>query len=79
MGRDGLLVTPRGGMIDPLLEGALEVRHAFGATSESHLLAQVVPAFPADAALPARDADLEGDPVANSEARHLRSDGHDDA
>ncbi len=69
-------MAPHGWVVDPLLEGALEVRDALGTTPETHLLAEVVAAFPADAALSARDADLQCHTIANPEARHLGADGH---
>jgi hypothetical protein len=43
------------------------MRYAFGTTPESHFFAQVVAAFSANAAFSARNADLEGDSIANSE------------
>jgi hypothetical protein len=53
-----LLVTPRGRMVDSVLERALEMGHRFGAAPESHPLAKIVPSLAADDALPTRDADL---------------------
>lgn len=75
------LMTPNSRVIYPLLEGALEVRDALGAAPEPHLPAEVVPAPPADGALAARDADLEGHAVAHRERPdgHLRADSHHDA
>lgn len=49
---------------------------AFCAASESHLLAQVVTASPADAALSARNADFEGNSVPNCKARDLRANSN---
>ncbi len=72
-------MTPHGWVVDSLLQGALEVRDAFGATPEAHLLAEVVSTSPADSALAAGDADLERDPVVDLEAHDLGADGHDDA
>jgi hypothetical protein len=63
-------------MIDPLLEGALIVRDALRAASEAHLLAEIVPSFPADVALQTRNADLECHPVSKSEAIDPRADGN---
>lgn len=78
-GCKNVLMAPDRRMIYPLLKSPLEVRNALGATPESHLLAQIIPPFPADATLTARDTNLEGDTVPNSEAANLRPDGHDRA
>lgn len=72
-------MTPRGRVVDPLLQRSLEVRKALGAAAEAHLLAEVIPAPPADAAVAARHADLEGHAVAEAEAAHLRAYGDDHA
>lgn len=60
-------------MIYSFLQSSLKVRYTLCAASESHLLAQIVPAFPADCALSARNADLEGNSVTNGKARDLRA------
>lgn len=61
-------MTPNRRVVDPLLQRALEVRHALGAAPEPHPLAEVVPALAADAApAAARDAHLEGDAVPHGE------------
>lgn len=73
------LVTPDRRVVYPLLQRALEVRHALRAAPEPHLLAEVVPAPPADAAPAARDAHLQGHAVPYLEPAHLGADGRHDA
>ena len=75
----GLLVTPDGRMVYPVLERALEMREALRTTPEPHFLAEIVAAFPADAALSTRDAHLQRHPITKLEAAHLRADGNDSA
>jgi hypothetical protein len=55
------------------------MRYAFGTTPKSHFFAQVVAASSANAALSARDADLECDSITNSEIGNLGADGSNDA
>lgn len=74
----GLLVAPDGGMVNPLLQSSLEVRDALRTASEPHLLAEVVPPFPTDAALTAWYAHLERNSVANAEAIDLWPNGNYD-
>lgn len=71
------LVAPLSWVVDPLLQRALEVWEALCAAPEAHFLAEVVPPFPADSALAARDADLEGYAIAEGKAAHVRTDGND--
>lgn len=71
------LVTPDGWVVYPFLESALKVRYGFGTASKPHLLAQVIPALPADAALAAWDPNFEGHAVAQPEARNLWPNGDD--
>ncbi len=65
-----VLVTPYRRMIYPLLQGSLKVRHALRTTPEPHLLAQVIPAVPADAAVAAGDAYFQRHSVSYLEAGH---------
>jgi hypothetical protein len=65
-------------MVDPLLQSTLEMRHALRTTSKSHLLAEIIPSFPADCALTARNADFESDTVADVEAIDGWADSYDD-
>lgn len=62
-------------MVDPLLECPLVVRIALRTTPETQLLAEVIPAFAADGALPACNAHLQGNSVSYLEPSHLWSDG----
>ena len=55
------------------------MRHALRTTPESHLLAEIIPSFSADAALATRYAHLERHSVTNTEAIDLWSDRHDDS
>lgn len=73
--RSNLLVAPDSRVVYPLLEGPLEMRKRLRAAPEPHLLAKVVPAFPAYATLPARDSDFQCYAVTNSESAHLRANG----
>lgn len=52
------------------------MRNTLCATPEPHLLAEVIPAFPADGTLTTWEADLEGNPVADAETVHLGTKGH---
>ncbi len=63
-------------MIDPLLKSSLEVRHALGATSEFHLLAKIIPPFPAYSTLTTRNANFERNTVSDRKARNLWPNGH---
>lgn len=55
-------------MVNPLLQCPLEMGYALCATPKPHLLAEVIPPFPADSALAAGNADLQSDAVADVEA-----------
>jgi len=77
--RGNILVAPDGRVVYLLLQSPLEVGNRFGATPESHLLAEIISALPADAALAAGDADLEGNTVAEVKARDLRANGDNDS
>lgn len=70
-------MAPNCWVIYPLLKGSLEVRNTLGATPKSHPLAQVIPAFPADATLAAGYTNFQSNTVTDSEAADLRPDGHD--
>lgn len=70
-------MTPHGWVVDLLLQRTLEMGKALCAAPESHLLAQVIPPFSANVALPTRYTDLKGHTITNSEAAHLRADGND--
>jgi hypothetical protein len=50
--------------------------HALCATPESHLLAEIIPTFPADSALPTWDSHFECDSITNMKAIDLRSNAH---
>lgn len=69
-------MTPFCRMIYPLLQRPLEMRYAFGTTPKSHLFAQVVAAFSANAAFSAGNADFESDSVTNSEIGDLGANGN---
>jgi hypothetical protein len=71
-----LLVTPDSGVIDPLLQGPLEMWHTLRTTSKPHLLAKVIPPFPTDLTLTTRNADFESDSVSDREAIDLWSNAH---
>jgi hypothetical protein len=73
------LVTPDGWVIYPLLKSALVVRKGLGTAPEPHLLAEVIPAFPADGTLSTGHANLQGNTVAYAEARYLGTNSHDNA
>lgn len=53
------------------------MRNTFCAASEFHLFAKIIPAFSADCALPARNADLERNSVTNCKALDLRPNSDD--
>ena len=55
----------------------MKVGERLCAASESHLLAEIIPALSADTALTTGDADLESYPVSNLEARDLRPERDD--
>lgn len=55
------------------------MRHAFCTTPEPHLLAEVIPTFPADATFTTGNAYFESYSVANAEAIDLRANPDDDA
>jgi len=65
-------------VVDFLLQRALEMREALCGTPESHLLTEVVAAFPADETVAAWDADFQSDAVAEGEVLHVGADGDDD-
>lgn len=69
-------MAPHSRMVDSLLERALVVRVAFGAASESHLLAEVVSTFTADATLATGNTNLKRNPISDFEAADLRSNGN---
>jgi hypothetical protein len=71
------LVAPIGGVIDPILKGALVVGEGLGAAPESQLLAEVVSALAAGGTLAAGNADLKRDPVTDLEALDFRPNGND--
>ena len=54
------------------------MRHALRTTPKPHLLAKVIPSFPADRALSTGNSYFEGDTVADTEVVDMGSDGHDD-
>lgn len=70
-------MAPDGRMVDLLLESALVVRVALGATPETELFAEIVSPLAADATLSTSYTDFESDAVANFEARDLRPDTYD--
>lgn len=61
-------MTPLGRVVDSLLKRTLIMRETLRATSEPKLLAEVVAAFPANAAGIARHTDLEGNSIPNTKA-----------
>lgn len=67
-----LLMAPDSRMVDPFLQSPLKVWDALCTTPKSHLLAEIIPSFPANATLTARNADLKGNPIANRKAINLR-------
>lgn len=67
-------MTPRSRVIDPLLQRPLKMREALCATSEAHLLAQIIPPLATNATLATWYANLQGHAVAESKAPHLRAD-----
>ena len=64
-------------MVYSLLQSTLEVRNALGTTPESHLLAQVVSAIPADVAITTGNTDFQGHSVPYLETLHTRANGGD--
>lgn len=70
------LVAPSRWMVDPLLEGALEVWNAFCTAPEPHSLAQIVSAFAANTTLAARNTNFESHPVTYPEATNAWADGN---
>lgn len=64
-------------MIDTVLQRALKVRKRLCRAAEAHAFADVVASLTAALALSAGYADLEGDLVADAEARGCGADGHD--
>ena len=72
-------MAPGRRMVYPLLERPLIMRHALGATTETHPFAQVVPSLAADATLAAGDADLERDTVPDIEPHCPGTNSHHDA
>ena len=69
-------MAPNRRMIDSFLQSSLEVRNTFCTTSESHLLAKIIAALPADVALAAWDPYFQGYSVADGEAIDLRTNSH---
>ena len=68
-------MAPVGGMVNLVLECALEVRETLCATPESHLFAEVIATFPADTALSTGNANFQCDPISKLESIHLRANG----
>jgi len=60
-----LLMAPDGWVIDPLLQSSLEMWDALCTTPEPHFFAEIIPPFPADGTLPAGNAHLESNSVAD--------------
>lgn len=75
----GEFVTPRCWVIYPFLQGSLVMRERLCTAPKSHLLAEIVSAFPADATLATWDTDLEGNTITDIEARDLGSESYHDA
>jgi hypothetical protein len=71
-----ILVAPFCGMVDALLEGPLEMRHRFGATSKPHLRAEVVASPLARSAVVTRNANLQCYPFANLVTGDILPDGN---
>jgi hypothetical protein len=67
------------GVVDRLLEGAIEMGERLGGRAEAHALAEVVPAGGAEAAGVAHDAGLNRDALAGDDIAHARPYGGDDA
>ena len=67
------------GMVHAFLKGPVEVREGFGAAGEAEVLAEVIAAALAVVAVPAHDAGLDGDALADDEVLDTRTDGGDDA
>jgi hypothetical protein len=55
------------------------MRYTFCTTPKSHLFAQVVTAFSANATLSTGNADLESDSITNSEIGNIGTNGSNDA
>lgn len=72
------LIAPLSWVINPLLQGPLEVRYTLRRTPKPHLLAQVISASSADSAVATRNANLECDAIAEGEILHVRAHGDDD-
>lgn len=51
-------MTPNSRVVNPFLKSALEVRYTLSTTPKPHLLAEVVPPLPTDAALATRYSHL---------------------
>jgi hypothetical protein len=73
------LMTPFSRMVDPLLQGTLEMRETLCGRAEFHVFADVVAAFGAAVAGIAGHAYFEGYAVAGGEVDYGRADGGDDA
>jgi hypothetical protein len=74
-----ILVAPLCGMIDTLLEGTLEMRHRFGATSKPHLGAQVVAAPLARPAVVTRHTDFQSNAFTNLVTRDILTNCNDNS
>lgn len=74
-----LLVTPYRWVINPVLQGALEVGERLRAASESHLLTEIISPLATGVTLSTGDTDLQGDTVSDHKAAHLGADGYYDA
>jgi hypothetical protein len=70
-------VAPNCRMVNPFLKSPLKMWYTLRTTPKPHLLAEVIPSFPAYAALTTWYAYLERHSVTNTEAIDLGSDRHD--
>lgn len=68
-----------GGVVGEFHEGAVEMGEELSAAAELHVRADVVAASAAEGAGTAREADLEGDAVADLQGCHVWSDSCDGA
>lgn len=66
-------MTPISRVVYSLLKCTLVVRVCLRTASKSQLLAQVIPAVPADTTLSTRNSDLKRDTISNFEAVDLRT------
>ena len=68
-------MAPNCRMVDSLLQSPLKVRYALRTTPESHLLAEIIPSFPADTTLATWYSYLERYSITNTEAIDFWSNG----